>query len=99
MPNLDAFHGETIRVLSGEQAGKCFIGRVECQPDDVLATMLGQDSRAKDSLYFTLPGPGLESQTVVQTEDSRKWKATRREFGAYQEEAYDIIEIAPGKDT
>lgn len=99
LPNLDFVHGEVIKVLGGAKAGQAFTARHETRADDIFAGELSPDPRAKDVLYFSLPGPGLETQDVVQTEDGRKWKVGRREFSAYLEEQYDIIEFVAGKDS
>lgn len=93
-PHVEAIHGETVRILSGQDAGRPFIGVVETEADLVLNTDLGDDPRAKIMLRFRDGHvPRLDSQGVVQTADGKKWNAVRRQFGSFLTDDFELKEI------
>ena len=78
--HIEAAHSESIKVLSGPDAGKSFSGVKENQEDMMLASLLNDDDpRAKRIIRFRNSGkvPNLNKLDLVQTDDSRVWRAVR----------------------
>ena len=89
---IEAIHGESVKILSGPDAGKVFLGVVETESDLGLSSDLGIDPRAKVIVRFR-DNPRIESQEKVQTSDGKKWTAIRREFSAFLTNDFELKEL------
>jgi hypothetical protein len=101
-PLLENIHAETIKVLTGADAGKTFLGILEHEPDIQLETSLIVDPRAKRVLRFrNVPGnvPNLKKLDRLQTEDGKTYTATVRPGAAYLFVDFELAEVAKGIDT
>ena len=98
--HIEAAHGESIKVLSGVEAGKTFTAVRETEMDAILTTDLGMDPRAKRIIRFRDSGtvPRLGGQDIVQTDDGRKWHAVQNPQAGYLTTDFELVEII-GKDT
>jgi len=98
--HVAAIHGESVKVLSGPDAGQWFVAVREIESDQILSTDLGDDPRAKIFLRFMEDStPQLGMTGRVQTEDGRKWTAIRRQEAGFLTTDYELTEIVPGKDS
>lgn len=89
---IEGVHGEPIKILSGPDTGKTFIGVVETESDLGLTSELGVDPRAKIIVHFR-DSPRIASQETVATSDGKKWTAIRREFSAFLTNDFELREI------
>ncbi len=97
MPCLESVHGETILVLSGDDAGKSFTAINEIEPDINLESELLVDPRAKRILRFTdRPGnvPQLKKLDKFKTSDGKVWTATLRPGSAYLSVDFELAEVS-----
>lgn len=98
--HVERLHGETIRVLTGAEAGGVYVGVRETETDLISSGEIGEDPRARRIIRFPVSRyPVLASQDVVQTDDNKKWKAVKRPDSAFLSIDYELTEIVPGKDT
>lgn len=99
--NLDAIQSEDIKILTGKGAGKTFRGRMEVKPDFELVTDLGKDARANRTLYITdgTPAENFTAQCRIQTPSGKIWVIVYDPQDDYLENAYDVKEWVPGKDS
>jgi len=96
---LERIHGEPVKILSGSDAGKTFVGIVEVEADALLPTELGEDSRGRRMLRFRNgAAPAIASQGQVQTDDGKRWAAVRQTFGGHLTTDFELKEISP-RDT
>jgi hypothetical protein len=91
-PSLEAIHGERILVLSGADAGKTFIGIRENESDIVFDSQLGEDARPRRMIRF-VTAPALGRSDVIQTEDGKRWQATRAPGIAYLTTDFELAEL------
>ncbi len=97
---VESLHGETIRILSGTDAGQSFTAVKEVESDINLETDLGIDPRGKRVVRFREGAvPRLSSQDVVQTDDGKKWNTVRMPGNNYLTVDFELKEIVAGKDT
>lgn len=89
---IEAVHGESIKILSGPDQGKIFIGVVEIESDLAITSDLGADARAKVIARFR-GDPKIDSQEKVQTADGKRWTAIRREFSAFLTNDFELKEL------
>jgi hypothetical protein len=98
--HIESIHGEPIKILSGSDAGKPFVAVRETESDEILASELGIDPRAKRILRFRAGQvPNLGSQDLIETDDGKKWKTIRRPDTGYLTVDFELVEIVAGKDT
>lgn len=99
--HIEAWHGETIFVVSGTDAGKTFTAVKEIEPDIILETDLGIDPRGKRVIRFreTQQIPNLASQDVVRTADGKTWNAVRKPGNQFLTVDFELKEIVNGLDT
>jgi hypothetical protein len=91
---VESLHGETVIVLSGDDAGKTFICVRENESDVIFQEELGMDPRAKRVIRFRSGHiPKIRSQERIQTEDGKIWVAARRSDSGYLTADFDLIEI------
>ena len=99
MPNLDAVHSEPIKILDGVDAGKIMYGILSNEPDaNVSSETLDLDPRQKTICRFTLrPGniPSVNTKRLVkiQTQDGKRWAATKQDFSAYLSTDFELVQI------
>ena len=99
--HVEEAHGETIKVLSGAEAGKTFTAIRENEADAVLNSETGSiDPRAKRCLRFrdSAGVPKLSAQDIIQTGDGKKWRAVKNPQSGYLTTDFDLVEITK-KDT
>jgi hypothetical protein len=91
---LHEAHAETVKVLSGADAGKTFRAIKEVEQDVVLTSELQQDRRPRRILRF-LPSsaPNLSAQDVLQTEDGMRWNAVVMPETAYLTTDFELVAI------
>lgn len=98
--NVEAVHGETIRVLSGLDQGISFTAVKEIEADIEFETAVSLDVRGKRVVRFRDGAvPRLNSQDTVQTDDGKKWTAVRMPQNSFLTVDFELKEIAAGKDT
>ena len=99
--HVEAAHSESIRILSGTDAGRTFYAVKENETDMVLTTDLGADPRAKRMLRFRNSNavPAIGSQASVETADGKIWLAVRAPQDGYLTTDFELIEKVDGKDT
>ena len=98
--HCEAVHGETVRMVSGPDAGKTFTAIKENSQDIVLDEAIGTDHRGKRILRFRdgTPQPRINDNDIVQTADGNKWHATKAPQDGYLTTDYELAQIIPGKD-
>jgi hypothetical protein len=98
MPNLESVHGEPIKVLDGVDAGKTLIGVITHEPDVNLESDISLgDVRQKVMCRFTnrpgnVPGVGTKRLVTLQTQDGKKWAATKQDFSAYLSVDFELVQ-------
>lgn len=99
--HVEAAHGESILVLSGEEKDKAFVCVRETESDVVLDAELGEDRRAKRIIRFrdSTGVPNLGEQDRIQTADGKKWYAVRAPQDGYLTTDFELREIVDGIDT
>lgn len=93
--HVDGIHGEQIAILSGSRdAGKAFTVVRETETDVVLTSDLGEDRRSKRIIRFrdSKGIPEILSQTILQTEDGKQWRAVRNPLDGYLTTDFELIE-------
>jgi len=96
-PLLESVHGETVTVLTGVDAGCKFNAINEIEQDIVLESDLLRDPRGKRVLRFRdVFGnvPRLSKLDKIETQDGRRWTATRRPLSAYLTVDFELAEIS-----
>ena len=85
-------------MLTGNDAGKKFIGVIEVM-DDMMPQidMLGQDPRGRVVVHFTT-APDISSQALLQTSNGKKWVAVKRSFSSFLTTDFDLREVSSEKD-
>lgn len=99
---IDSIHGESIKVLSGLDAGKSFrIMQRETEQDVEFSGDFTPDPRAQRVIRFMdgTPIPRLDGADRIQTEDGKIWNAMRRPDGGYLSTDFNLSEVVAGKDT
>lgn len=92
---LETIHGETVKVLTGPDAGKSFVATVEMDADAILASQLGEDRRGRRSIHFRIGfDPNIESQEKIELADATVWWAVRKPNNAHLTVDYELIEIS-----
>ncbi len=90
---LQTVHGETVRVLSGPEAGKDFKCIIEVETDLNIDSEMGQDVRGKRIARFRTPPSHNNKPFVMRTDDGRQWKATRQPGQAHLTTDFELVEI------
>ena len=98
IPNLEQVSGETITMLSGDDAGKSFVGVISLEQDLVFTGDLGEDRRAKRTISFMSAAPNITSHALLQDGAGRKWKAVRMPGDAYLATDFELVSVS-AKDT
>ena len=98
MPNLESVHGEPIKVLDGVDAGKVFVGVITHEPDVTIESDLSiGDARQKVMCRFAnrpgnVPSVNTKRLVKIQTQDGKKWSATRQDFSAYLSVDFELVQ-------
>ncbi len=90
---LETIHGEVVSVLSGSEAGKSFTCIIETESDLNMDSELGQDNRGKRIARFRTPPDHQNKPFVLQTDDGRRWKATRQPGQAFLTTDFELVEM------
>jgi hypothetical protein len=98
--HVEAIHGEPIKILDGDDAGRTFIAVKEIESDVVFDAILGEDRRAKRIIRFRDGNvPRIGSQGTVQTEDGRRWTATKNNQDGFLTTDFVLKELVSGLDA
>lgn len=99
MPNLDAVHAEPVKILDGVDAGKTMFAVILHEEDVSLDSEISiGDRRQKVMARFTVrPGnvPSVSTLRLVkiQTQDGKKWAATKQDFSAYLSTDFQLVKL------
>lgn len=96
--HIDAVHGERIQILNGPDAGNYFQAVIETENDQILATELGNDARAKIVMRFLGNGPQLGMTGQIKRDDGSKYQAVIRQEAGFLTQDYELTEIVADKD-
>ena len=96
-PSLESVHGEPIKVLDGVDAGKTFIGVITHEQDIDITSDTLSDPREKIMLRFTnrpnnVPSVNAKRMFKLQTQDGKKWSATKQDFSAYLSVDFQLVQ-------
>lgn len=93
---IDSIHGESIKVLTGLDAGKSFrIMQNETENDVEFSGDFTPDPRAQRVMRFRdgTPVPRLDAADRIQTEDGKTWNAIRRPDSGYLSTDFNLSEV------
>ena len=98
MPNLESVHGEPVKILDGVDAGKTMVGVITHEPDVIVDSDLLADARQKVMCRFTnrpgnVPTVGTKRLVKIQTQDGKKWAATKQDFSAYLSTDFELVQL------
>jgi hypothetical protein len=90
----EVVHGESVLVLSGQDAGKTFKAIREIVSDLILEDGLGPDPRGKQMLRFRHGGPvpRLGKYDLLRTDDGKQWRAVRAGQDGYLTHDFELVE-------
>ena len=94
IPQLEAVHGESIVMLSGDDAGKTFTGIISLEQDLVFSGDIGEDRRAKRTVSFLGLVPSITSHAMLQDGSGRKWKAVRMPGDTYLSTDFELVSVS-----
>lgn len=99
--NFLGFHGDTITVLSGANAGRVYKGSIEAQSAVLLDSEGGSDAREKCVVSFSRAHwpTELQSQDGIEDGDGQKWIVVGRENNpAGTSVDFHIVKVVEGVD-